>query len=92
MAANTLTPTTAAFYDVHYMPSTGPRVFHVPAEPPGKPENTGEGSLSLLQGDFPTQESNLGLLHCRQILYHLSQQGSPRILEWVTYPFSRGSS
>ena len=31
----------------------------------------------LLQGIFPTQESNLGLLHCRQILYHLSYQGSP---------------
>ena len=30
--------------------------------------------------------------HCRQILYHLSHQGSPRILMWVTYPFSRRSS
>ena len=39
------------------------------AEPPGKPKNTGVGSLSLLQGNFPTQESNWGLLHCRQILY-----------------------
>ena len=29
---------------------------------------------------------------CKQILYHLSHQGSPRILEWVVYPFSRGSS
>ena len=36
-----------------------------------KPENTGVGSLSLLQGNFPTQESNWGLLHCRQILYQL---------------------
>ena len=35
---------------------------------------------------------NLVLLHCRQILYHLSHQGSPRILKRVTYPFSRGSS
>ena len=34
-----------------------------------KPENTGVGSLSLLQEIFPTQESNQGLLHCRQILY-----------------------
>ena len=42
---------------------------------PGK--NTGVGSHSLLQGIFPTQGSNLGLLHCRQILYHLSHQGSP---------------
>ena len=40
-----------------------------PAEPQGKPENTGVGSLSLLQGIFPTQESNWGLLHCRRILY-----------------------
>ena len=34
-------------------------------------------SLSLLQWIFPTQESNRGLLHCRQILYHLSYQVSP---------------
>ena len=56
---------------------------------PGK--NTGVGSLTLLQGIFPTQASNPGLLHCR-ILYQLSHQGSPRILEWVAYPFSSGSS
>ena len=37
-----------------------------------------------------TQGSNPGLLHCRQILYQLSHKGSPRILEWVAYPFSRG--
>ena len=49
----------------------------LPAEPPGKPKNTGEGSPSLLQGIFPTQESNQDLLHCRQILYRLSYQGSP---------------
>ena len=36
--------------------------------------------------------SNPGLLHCRQILYHLSHQRSPRILEWLAYPFVRGSS
>ena len=42
------------------------------SEPPGKPKNTGIGSQSLLQGVFPTQESNKGLLHCRQILYQLS--------------------
>ena len=34
-------------------------------EPPGKANNTGMGSLALLQGIFPTQESNWGLLHCR---------------------------
>ena len=55
-------------------------------------QNTVGGSHSLLQGIFPTQGSNPGLLHCRQILYQLSHQGSPRILEWVVYPFSRESS
>ena len=39
--------------------------------------NTGVGSLSLLQGIFPTQGSNLGLLHCGWILYQLSHRGSP---------------
>ena len=48
-----------------------------PSEPPGKPKNTGEGSLSLLQGIFLAQESNQGLLHCRWILYQLSYQRSP---------------
>ena len=42
------------------------------AEPPGKPKNTGVDSLSLLHQIFPTQESNRGLLHGRQILYQLS--------------------
>ena len=55
-------------------------------------QNTGVGSLSLLQGIFPSQGSNWGLLHCRRILYQLSHKGSPRILEWVAYPLSRGSS
>ena len=41
------------------------------------------GSLSLLQGLFPTQGLNPGLPHYRQILYQLRHQGSPRILEWV---------
>ena len=54
--------------------------------------NTGVGSPSLLQGIFPTQGSNPGLQHCRRILYQLSHRGSPRILEWVAYPFSRQSS
>ena len=43
-----------------------------------QPKNTGVGSLSLLQGIFPIQESNQGLLHCRWILYQLSYMGSPR--------------
>ena len=55
-------------------------------------QNTGVGSLSLLQGIFPTQGSNPGLPHCRWILYQLNHKGCPRILEWVAYPFSRGSS
>jgi len=45
------------------------------AEPPWKPKNTRVGSLSLLQGIFWTQESNWGLLHCRQVLYQLRYQG-----------------
>ena len=48
------------------------------AEPQGKPSNTRVGSLSLLQQIFPTQESNQGLLHCRQILYQLSYQTQPK--------------
>ena len=64
-------------------------------------QNTGVGSLSLLQGIFPTQGSNPGLPHCRKMLYQLSHKGSPRILEWASVfwrssasgdPFSRGSS
>ena len=43
-------------------------------------------------GDLPSPGSNPGLLHYRQILYQLSHKGSPRILEWVAYPFSRGPS
>ena len=45
-------------------------------------QNTGTGSLSLLQGIFPTQGSDPGLPHCKQILYQLSHKGSPRILDW----------
>ena len=55
-------------------------------------QNTGVGSLSLLQGIFPTQGFNPGLPHCRQILYQLSHKLSPRTLKWVAYPFSSGSS
>ena len=104
----------------------------LPAEPQGKPRNTGKGSLSLLQGIFVTQESNQGLLHCRLIFFftnwaireaHMNSglnslpytalakvmsnsamlltvpPGSSvhgllqaRIVEWVAFPFSRGSS
>ena len=55
-------------------------------------QSTRVDSLSLLQMIFPTQGLNPGLLRCRRILYQLSHQGSPGILEWVAYPFSRESS
>ena len=48
----------------------------LPSDPPGKPMNTGMDNLSLLQGIFPIQESNLSLLHYRWIFYQLSYQGS----------------
>ena len=67
-----------------------PQGLYSPWDSPG--QNTGVGSLTLLQGIFPTQGSNLGLPHCRWILYQLSHQGSLRILEWVAHPFSSGSS
>ena len=66
--------------------SLRPHGLYSPWNSPG--QNTGEGSLSLLQGIFPTQGSNSGLQHCGQILYQLSQ----KILERVAYPFSRESS
>ena len=56
-------------------PTLAGRVFTT--EPCRKPKNTGVGSLSLFQGIFLTQESNQGLLHCKQILYQLNYQGSP---------------
>jgi len=48
------------------------------SEPPGKPKNSGVGRLSLLQGIFPIQKTNWGLLHCWWILYQLSYQGISR--------------
>ena len=61
----------------------------VDGSPPGSSvhgilQNTEVDSHSLLQGIFPTQGSNPGLLHCRQILYLLSHQGSPLNLP---YPY-----
>ena len=53
------------------------QVDSLPSEPPGKAKTFGVGRLSLLQGIFPIQRSNWGLLHCRQILYQLSFQGNP---------------
>ena len=57
---------------------------------PGK--KTGVGCHAFLQRIFSTQGSNLGLLHCTWILYHLSHQEGPRTLEQVAYPFSRETS
>ena len=64
--------------------------LYSPWNSPG--QNTGVGSLSLLQGIFPTQGLNPGLPHCGWILYQVSHKGTPRILEWVAYLFSSGSS
>ena len=69
--------------------SLGPHGLCSPWNSPG--QNTGMGSVTLLQGTFPTQGLNSGLLHCRRSLYQLSHKGSPKILEWVSYPFSRAS-
>ena len=52
-------------------------------------QNTGVDSLSLLQGIFPAQGSNQDLLHCRQILYQLSYEGSP-LTEHVHHKHKRG--
>ena len=55
----------------------------LPAEPQGKPKNTGVGSLSLLQGIFLTQESSWGLLPCRSILYQLSYEGQVCLILFI---------
>ena len=62
----------------------------VHGDSPGK--NTGVDCHAFLQGIFPTQGYNPGLLHCKGVLYCLSHQGNLRIPEWVPDPFSRGSS
>ena len=56
-----------------------------------RPEYWG-GSPFPSPGDLCNPGLNPGLLHCRWILYQLSHQRSPRILEWIAYPFSSGSS
>ena len=50
--------------------------LYSPWNSPG--QNTGVGSLSFLQGIFPTQGLNPGLPNCRWILYQLSHKGSPK--------------
>ena len=57
--------------------SLPPHGLYRPWNSPG--QNTGVGSVSLLQGIFPAQGSNPGLPHCRQILYQLSHKGSPNL-------------
>ena len=56
--------------------SSRPHGLYSPWNSPG--QNTGAGSLSLLQGIFPTQGSNQGFPHCRWVLYQLSHKGSPK--------------
>ena len=58
--------------------SSALQAHSLPSESPGQSKNTGVGSLTLLQWIFLTQESNWGFLYCRQILYQLSYQGSPK--------------
>ena len=55
-------------------------------------QNTGVGNLYLLWRIFPTQGLNPGLLHRRRNLYQVNHKGSPRLLDWVAYLFSSGSS
>ena len=64
-----------------------PMDYISPWNSPG--QNTGVGSLSLLQGIFSAQGGNPGLLHCRRILFQRSHQGQPGMLDWVACPFSR---
>ena len=71
-------------------PTLQPHGLYSPWNSPGW--NTGVGSLSILWGIFQTQGLNPDIPHCRQIVYQLSHKGSPRILEWVAYLFSSGSS
>ena len=61
--------------------SLRPQGLYSPWSFPG--QSTGVGSLSLLQGIFPTQGLNPGLLHCRQILYQLSHKGSPKYADML---------
>ena len=60
---------------VQSCPTLRPHRLYSPWNSPG--QNTGVGSLSLLRGIFPSQGSNPGLPHCRQILYQLSTREAP---------------
>ena len=58
------------------------QAYSLLSEPPAKPKNTGVGSLSLLQENFPPQELKRDLLHCRQILYQLSYKEA---MNWAPF-------
>ena len=64
-------------WDTTEQVSTAVQMDSLPSEPPGKAKNTRVSGLSLLQGNFLTQDSTQSLLHCRWILYQLNYQGSP---------------
>ena len=65
--------------------SLRPHGLYSPRNSPG--QNTGVGSLSLLQEIFLTQESNQGLLHCMRILYQLSYRGVIYIWIYILQPW-----
>ena len=67
--------------------SLWPRGLYSPLGSPVRGKNTGVGSHSLLSGIFPTQGSNPGLQHCRQILYCLSHQGNQEWKRWCFFIF-----
>ena len=81
--SDSVTPWTV--WGVHGLPGSS-----VPGDFQDK--NIRVGCHALLQGIFPTQGLNPDLLHYRKILHHLSHLGSPGMLEWVAYPFSKGST
>ena len=66
--------------------SLQPHGLYTPRNSPG--QNTGVGSLSLLQGMFPTQESNLGLLHCKLTLYSWTIRKAHKVFNWLCLSFS----
>ena len=80
--------TCSVVYDSFRPHGLQPARLLCPWNSPGK--NTGLCSCSLLQGIFPTGTKPRSSTS-QADSYHLSHQGSPRILEWVAYPFSRGS-
>ena len=61
--------------------SLRPHGLYSPWNSPG--QNTRVGSLSLLQGIFPTQRLSPDLPHCKQILYQPSHKGSPSSVQWL---------